>query len=134
MHFIQIDKLGQNRYRATHVTVADEDVTHYSNAGASSRGPLKNILEDIAALGLIRSEELNLVDIHGEDDFSLWQLQVPYTFINHRVQKGAFFEGSKSGLGTYLHTCQAAMGSPEQSTGHGQTDDEEHSHEPNLSM
>lgn len=135
MHFIQIDKLGANRYQATDVAIADED-EHHSRAGASSRGSLTSILHDIESMGITRTGELNLLEIHGKDDYAIWQVEVPYTFIQNRLERGVRFTGTSSGLGTYLVVCQDAIGSHALLDGRNQTEHSapEQDTEPDITM
>ncbi len=110
MHFIQIEKLKGSNYKATHVLMADEDANHYNSAGCSTRGSLSSIMEDIDECATGKEGELNLIEVYGKDDFSVWMLEVPYTFIQNKLEKGVSFTGDCEALTTYLETYQASIG------------------------
>ena len=102
MDFIQIEKLATDRYRASHVTVADDDVQQYQNVGSSTRGPFESILSDITEMGITRPGELNLMEIFGGDDLSIWTVGVSEFRFKTSIDCEQVFEGPLDSLKEYL--------------------------------
>lgn len=116
MEYIQIEKLADNQYRASHITIGDDDVQRNQNAGSSSRGPLASILSDITEMSITRPGELSLIEIFGDDDLSLWMVDVPESRFKTSIVCEQVFEGPldslKEYLGNQVRLCEQYAGWP----------------------